>query len=99
LLESGPVVKPEHLPFAGARLESSTIGHKIDTILSQEIPGDGIDFDGIVAELEKEIIIKASNQTGWNQSKTARLLNLKRDKLRYRMKNFNINDENEVSKK
>ena len=46
--------------------------------------------------ITKELILKASNQTGWNQSRTARLLNLKRDKLRYRMKNFNLEDENEV---
>jgi transcriptional regulator with GAF, ATPase, and Fis domain len=47
----------------------------------------------VVAELEKELIVKASDQSGWNQSKTARLLNMKRDKLRYRMKNFKISDE------
>jgi DNA-binding NtrC family response regulator len=96
LLENGPVVRPEHLPFSATRMEESTIGHKIDSLLSQDIPEDGIDFDGIIADLEKELIVKASNQTGWNQSRTARMLGMKRDKLRYRMKNFNIDDQNEV---
>ena len=96
LLENGPVVKAEHLPFSATRLEERTIGRMLDNMLSQDLPEDGIDFDGVVAELEKELILKASNQTGWNQSRTARLLNLKRDKLRYRMKNFNLEDENEV---
>lgn len=96
LLESGTVILPEHLPFSTDRMEESSIGRKIDSVLSQKLPEDGIDFDTVISELEKELIIKASTQTSWNQSKTARLLNMKRDKLRYRMKNFNLSDENEV---
>jgi len=96
LLESGPVIKPDMLPFASSRHEESSLGRRIDSIMSQSIPEDGIDFDGVVAELEKELIMKASEQSGWNQSKTARLLNMKRDKLRYRMKSFSMPDENEL---
>ena len=32
------------------------------------------------------LILRASYATKWNQSRTAELLSLKRDKLRYRMK-------------
>ena len=99
LLENGPVIRADHLPFSATRMEERTLGRKIDNMLSQELPADGIDFDTVVSELEKELIVKASNQTGWNQSRTARLLNLKRDKLRYRMKNFNLDNENEVPTK
>jgi DNA-binding NtrC family response regulator len=94
LLEKGPVLQAPYLPFSGYRTEESTLGRKIDNLLSQDIPQAGIDFDSVVAQLEKELIVKASNQTDWNQSKTARLLNMKRDKLRYRMKSFNIADKN-----
>jgi DNA-binding NtrC family response regulator len=96
LLESGNVVVPEMLPFSASRNEDSSIGRRIDSVLSQPYPDDGIDFDGLVNELEKLLIVKASDQSGWNQSRTARLLNMKRDKLRYRMKNFRIPDEKEV---
>jgi two-component system response regulator AtoC len=96
LLEDGPTVKPEHLPFSRTRAEDSSLGKKIDSILSQEIPEAGIEFDAIVSELEKELIVKASDQTSWNQSKTARLLNMKRDKLRYRMKTFNLGDADDT---
>jgi DNA-binding protein Fis len=34
-----------------------------------------------------ELISKAMKEAGGNQSKASRLLNLKRDKLRYRLKN------------
>jgi DNA-binding NtrC family response regulator len=84
------------LPFSASRREESSLGRRIDAMLSQSLPEDGIDFDSVIAELEKELIVKASDQSGWNQSKTARLLNMKRDKLRYRMKNFQIPDEKEV---
>ncbi len=97
LLEKGPVLKVEHLPFAAGEREESSIGRKLDRILSQQMPQDGVDLEGLVAELEKEMIIKASEQTGWNQSKTARLLNLKRDKLRYRMKGYNMGEKKEVT--
>lgn len=97
LLEKGPVIKAEYLPFSATRMEESSVGRKIDTLISQDLPEDGIDFDTVIAEVEKELIVKASNQTGWNQSKTARLLNMKRDKLRYRMKSFNLNDDDQVN--
>lgn len=99
LLEDGPVLKGSFLPFGGTRSEDSTIGKKLDRIMTQSIPDDGVDLEAIVAELEKELIIKASEQTGWNQSRTARLLNLKRDKLRYRMKGYNLGEDKEVTTK
>jgi len=92
LLEDGPILKAEHLPFSGARMEESSLGKKIDHMLSQPIPEDGISLEEVLAELEKELIVKASEQAAWNQSKTARLLNLKRDKLRYRMKGYDLGD-------
>ena len=99
LLEEGPRLLPEHLPFSAARSEDSSIGRKVDHVLSQPIPEDGIDLEALVADLEKELIIKASEQANWNQSKTARLLNLKRDKLRYRMKGYSIGDSKQVTTK
>jgi DNA-binding NtrC family response regulator len=96
LLEQGNVITADMLPFSSTRHEESSIGRRIDTILSQPIPEDGIDFDDLVSDVEKQLIVKASDQSGWNQSKTARLLNMKRDKLRYRMKNFRISNEKEV---
>jgi DNA-binding NtrC family response regulator len=93
LLEDGPVLQPSHLPFTAAGVEESTLGRRLDGIMSQPLPDEGVSLEGIVAELEKELIMKASNQAGWNQSRTARLLNLKRDKLRYRMKGYDLGDK------
>jgi hypothetical protein len=46
-----------------------------------------------VSDVEIELILKASRQCSWNQSRTAELLRMKRDKLRYRMKIYNIVSE------
>ena len=84
------------LPFVSTRQEQGSVGRRIDTILSQPLHEDGIDLEELVNDLERQLIIKASEQSGWNQSKTERLLNMKRDKLRYRMRNFKINEEKEI---
>jgi DNA-binding NtrC family response regulator len=97
LLEEGPELRADHLPFAGGRDEAASIGKRIDQLLSRPIPSEGIDFEQLVAELEKEMIVKASDQAKWNQSLTARLLNLKRDKLRYRMKAYGLGDDEETT--
>jgi transcriptional regulator with GAF, ATPase, and Fis domain len=96
LLENGPVMRHDMMPFASYRTEEGTLGRKLDAILSAPLPEDGIDFEGLVGDVEKALILKASAESEWNQSKTARLLNVKRDKLRYRMRSFDIGDENEV---
>ena len=95
LLEEGPVLRPEYLPFSQNGFDESSIGKKIDRLMSQPLPEQGIDYNQIMSELEKELILKASEQTAWNQTQTARLLNIKRDKLRYRMKSFSIDDKGE----
>jgi len=50
------------------------------------VPAAGIPFEALIEEMERALIVKASCATKWNQSRTAELLLLKRDKLRYRMK-------------
>ena len=61
------------------------------------IGADGIPFEVLVEELERALIVRASCATKWNQSRTAELLNLKRDKLRYRMKLYELQPEKESS--
>jgi DNA-binding NtrC family response regulator len=96
LLENGPLLRREMLPFSAYRPDEGTLGRKLDSILAAPFPEDGIDFEGLVSDVERALILKASEESEWNQSKTARLLNVKRDKLRYRMRSFDISDENEI---
>jgi DNA-binding NtrC family response regulator len=70
-----------------------TLGQRIDAALQGGVPEGGIPFEQLVEELERALIERVSCATNWNQSRTADLLNLKRDKLRYRMKLYNMQRE------
>jgi DNA-binding NtrC family response regulator len=92
LLENAAVLDPHHLKLAprASRATQLTIGQRLDEILGGAVPEGGIPFEPIVEELERALILKASYATKWNQSRTAEMLNLKRDKLRYRMKLYQL---------
>jgi DNA-binding protein Fis len=63
---------------------------QIERAITDAIPDDGLDFEGILLEVERSLIEKAWRAAQGNQSRTAKLLRLNRDKLRYRMKNFEL---------
>jgi DNA-binding NtrC family response regulator len=95
LLENGPTLEPGHLkittrPRAGA---DATLGQRVDALVTGPVPPTGIPFEAVTEELERALIMRASHVTKWNQSRTADLLQLKRDKLRYRMKLYGIHAE------
>jgi DNA-binding NtrC family response regulator len=92
LLETGPVLDAVQLKISSrARpVADATLGQRVDDALNAPIPTTGISFETLVEELERALIMRASYATKWNQSRTAEMLNLKRDKLRYRMKLYQI---------
>jgi DNA-binding NtrC family response regulator len=99
LLENGPVLEGHHLKLTSRARPASdaTLGQRIDEVLTNALPSDGIPFEGLTEELERALILRASYATKWNQSRTAELLQLKRDKLRYRMKLYELNPDQETS--
>ncbi len=50
------------------------------------LPESGIDLE----EIEKEIIYQALEKNNWNQTHTAKYLNVSRNTLIYRMQKFNL---------
>ncbi|MBN2071237.1 MAG: sigma-54-dependent Fis family transcriptional regulator [Candidatus Krumholzibacteriota bacterium] len=94
LLEDDIVLKREHLP--GSMITESlsdrefTIANNIGIALGRPYPENGIPFEELMKNIEKELISKAMNESDNNQSKASRLLQLNRDKLRYRLKNFDL---------
>ena len=92
LLEVGEILEPHHLKLhSRARpAAESTIGQRVDEYLNAPFPSAGVPFEAMVEEIERALILRASYATKWNQSRTAEVLNLKRDKLRYRMKLYDI---------
>ena len=79
LLCDGPEILPVHLP---PEIVSGPDGKES----GQSAPR------GLRAN-ERAMIVQALRENRWNQSKAARALGVSRDNLRYRMKKYNITDE------
>jgi DNA-binding NtrC family response regulator len=93
LLENGNRVEMEMLKLGSGRTTreiDSPVARLEQVVEEPGLPPEGVPFEELLAEVEKALIIKASEATNWNQSRTAELLQLKRDKLRYRMKLYDI---------
>lgn len=90
LLEDDKVLRAEHLPI-GIR-EGTPIkqelgsARRLEMALSKPFGEEGVDFEGLMQNIEQELIEKALREAGGNQSKAARMLRLNRDKIRYRIK-------------
>jgi DNA-binding NtrC family response regulator len=57
------------------------------------IPPEGIIFEDIIERLESDLISQAVGITGGNVAKTARLLNLPRGTLRYKMEKYGLGEQ------
>jgi DNA-binding NtrC family response regulator len=94
LLEDDTKIRADHLPTsikAGAStVHDISAMKKLDAVISRPYPENGIPFEDLMRSTENELIAKAMREAGNNQSKAARLLQLNRDKLRYRLKNTEI---------
>ena len=79
------VIRPELLPS-----EIFGSAPQKDSPFSFEIPPEGILLDEMIGEIEKELIGKALKITGANIAKTARLLNVPRGTLRYKVEKYGL---------
>ena len=79
------LIRPEHLPreIWGEAPQS-------EVPFSFEIPPEGIVLDDVVGQVEKELVEKAFRITGGNVAKTARILNVPRGTLRYKLEKYNL---------
>ncbi|WP_449241319.1 sigma-54-dependent transcriptional regulator [Desulfoscipio gibsoniae] len=83
LMSSGPLLTVEDLPL-GLRKSS----RRIDWL--GELQGDSL--KEIVAEVEREVILKALEDNNWNRSATAQALKMNRSSLYAKMKELGIID-------
>ncbi len=58
-----------------------------------EIPPEGIVLDDVVGQIEKELVEQAFKITGGNVAKTARILNVPRGTLRYKLEKYHLTSE------
>ncbi len=95
LLENAELLDAHHLKLAPRARggQEQSLGQRVDEALTTPVPPGGIPFEQLVEDLERALILRASEATRWNQSRTAEVLQLKRDKLRYRMKLYGIHGD------
>ncbi len=95
LLNQGECILAHHLNAAisaPAQRSGSSMAALQDVIESGQFPVEGLDLENALGSVEREIIQRAFDWTRGNQSRTATLLQMKRDKLRYRMKLYGFHD-------
>lgn len=77
------VIGPKCLPK-----ELFTEAEIADFVPATDIPPGGIVLEEVMARLEKELVVRAVEITGGNIAKSARLLNIPRGTLRYKLKKY-----------
>jgi two-component system response regulator AtoC len=95
LLNNGSRILAQHLQAAitvTRDASHSPLQQLRDVIETGMFPEAGLDLETSLGDIEREIIQRAFDQTGGNQSRAATLLQMKRDKLRYRMKLYGFHD-------
>ncbi len=91
LLFEGDRIESEHLSLGdlGGTGSNTTLG-EVEDAIAGGIPDNGIDFDGLICDIERDLITTALRQSDYNQSLAARLLGISRDKLRYKIKGLGL---------
>jgi two-component system response regulator PilR (NtrC family) len=77
-------------PTVATALDEDMIFSSID------IPNDGVDFNTLVSELEKRLIVKSLHATGGNKKRAASLLRLKRTTFVEKLKRMGMADDEET---
>ncbi len=88
-LGSGPVIELKHIEEGLQR----GLPHKKD--LSIDIPYGGMDLEGLLQDIEKDLLLKALDRTRWVKKDAAELLSLDFRSFRYRLAKYNISRDEE----
>ena len=90
LLEDGQFLAAEHLRLEAADSDRPELPTLVHDALVNPLPADGVDLLGLIGQIEEALLRKAYTAADGNQTLAARLLGLNRDKLRYRLKMYDI---------
>jgi two-component system, NtrC family, response regulator AtoC len=87
LLHEGPTIAVEHLGLpARSALGTVQVG---SGSVQVDFSIGGIKLD----EVERQLILKALNASGWNRGRAAQLLDISKETLRYRMEKYHLQPE------
>jgi DNA-binding NtrC family response regulator len=66
------------------------------SLANGEIPDEGLNFDAVVTNIERELLLGALNKTGGNKMRAAKLLNMKRTTFHESLKRLQIDAEEDA---
>lgn len=87
-LETEPVMAVSSLPE-----NIRGVTGQMSSIIPADIPPEGINLENIVDEIEKDLLMKALEKTGWVKKHAAKLLHLSFRSFRYRLDKFDIDNK------
>jgi two-component system response regulator PilR (NtrC family) len=84
-LSNSEIITPEYLPDI---LRDSS---RSSSAIPVNIPHEGLDLEGLIGDIEKELLLKALEKTNWIKKDAAKLLHLNFRSFRYRLDKYNLN--------
>lgn len=84
-LSNSEIITPEYLPDI---LRDSS---RSSSAIPVNIPQEGLDLEGLIGNIEKELLLKALEKTNWIKKDAAKLLHLNFRSFRYRLDKYNLN--------
>jgi len=95
VIERATVLSRKREQILPGDLPAEVQGAEVPSILQNfHIPDEGICFDTIVSNIERELILQTLQKTGGNKSLAADLLKMKRTTLIEKLKRLNVNLDN-----
>ena len=85
LLAQGDAIEPDQLGFSVSRLDDDAQNEKVS---SYDVPAADARSIARIADVEQRLVAQTLEKTDWNISKSAKLLGLSRDMLRYRIEKY-----------
>lgn len=67
--------------------------HRVPRAIEATIPDQGLNFEAIVSQVERELLLRSLNQAGGNKMRAAKLLNMKRTTFVEKLKRLQIDTE------
>lgn len=90
--ETGPLVTRDSLPPHILRGPGAIADGRLD----MDIPSEGLDLDGVLAEIEKKYIERALERTGGNRTEAAKLLHISFRSIRYKLDKYQLGEDDNV---
>ena len=67
-----------------------SVSPQSSAVVPTDLPDDGLDLEGLINGIEKDLLMKALERTKWVKKKAARLLRLNTRSFRYRLEKYAI---------